>query len=167
MYERPPRVPRRPDYINQDANTLVTFLVTFALLGVVAAVLYFGSAITLPEIPDPRTVPITSLVPPANPSSGPPARRSPTVAPTPTEGPAPTPTVAPSRTARIANTDGVGAYIWREPGRDRITAWPDNTVLELLSDERPSADGKTWRRVRDPRGREGWIPDIYIVVNEP
>ena len=164
MYEKP-RVPRRPDYVNQDASTLTTFLITFSLIFVVAAVLYFGSAVTLPEIPDFRNVPLTSFTSPSS-AAGPPARRSPTVAPSPTEGPAPTPTTVPRRTARVANTDGVGAYIWQEPGKTRITAWPDNTILELLSDERPSADAKTWRKVKDPRGREGWIPDIYIVVIE-
>ncbi len=166
MYERPPRVPRRPDYVNQDASTLTTFLITFALLVVVAAVLYLGSAVTVPQLPDLRGVPMLSQVAAPTAAAGPPARRTPTPAPTPTEGPTPTSSPVPRRTAKIANTDGVGAYIWQEPGKNRLTAWPDNTILELLSDERPSADGKTWRRVRDPRGREGWIPDIYLIVNE-
>lgn len=166
MDERQPRLPRRPDYINQDTSTLTTFLVTFALIVVVAAMLFLSSAITLPDLPDLGRLPTAGLIAAPTSGAGPPTRRLPTVIVSPTPGTPPTPTPAPRRTAKVANTDGSGAYIWQEPGKTRLVAWPDNTVLELLSDQRANADGKTWRKVRDPRGREGWIPDIYIQVIE-
>jgi hypothetical protein len=48
---------------------------------------------------------------------------------------------------------------------DRIVAWPDGTRMESLFQEE-RADGRLWRRVRDPQGNVGWVPAEYLVAVE-
>lgn len=62
----------------------------------------------------------------------------------------------------VANTGGEGVYIRRSPRlADRIVAWPDGTPMQDLG-EAASGDGVSWRKVRDPRGNVGFVPDQWL-----
>jgi hypothetical protein len=91
-------------------------------------------------------------------------------APPPTPTPVTSPTPEPARPAavRVANTGGVGVYLRREPALDaqRIVAWPDRTVLQVLGPEQV-VDGQSWLPVQDPRGNRGWVPSQYTEAVEP
>lgn len=118
------------------------------------------------------------LAPP--PAAGGQSTRSQPAAPEPT---AAQPTIAPGSAARqpaaqptapalatapaarrvfiVANTDGAGAYLRRTPDlADLDTAYEDGTRLEQVGDD-VTVDGRTWRRVRAPDGRIGWMPAEY------
>jgi hypothetical protein len=69
--------------------------------------------------------------------------------------------VGPPETLRIANTDGVGAYIRRTPNiEDRLRAWSDGTRLTVVG-AGTSVEGVEWKHVQDPAGNRGWIPAQY------
>lgn len=79
-------------------------------------------------------------------------------------------TATPAATAQatrwyvVGNTGGDGVYIRRTPHlADRMVAWPDGTRMESLFQEE-YANGRLWRRVRDPRGNEGWVPAEYLIA---
>lgn len=81
-----------------------------------------------------------------------------------------TPRTTPTATAPVVrwyvvgNTGGDGVYIRRTPRlADRIVAWPDGTRMESLMAEE-YAEGRLWRRVRDPRGNVGWVPAEYLIA---
>ncbi len=62
---------------------------------------------------------------------------------------------------RVANTDGIGAYIRKTPSlADRLRPWPDNTLLKVVGPD-TTADGIEWKQVEDPAGNRGWIPAQY------
>ena len=77
------------------------------------------------------------------------------------------PVATPAATAlagrlKVANTGGDGVFLRRSPSMgDRLTAWPENTVMEDLG-EQVTGDGQTWRKVKDPRGQIGYIPVQYL-----
>ncbi|MBI3971786.1 MAG: hypothetical protein HY332_10905 [Chloroflexi bacterium] len=91
----------------------------------------------------------------------------PTAQPESTRPPAP---AAVGRVA-VANTGGAGVAL-RRTARwdDRIpgVAWTDRTVLTVLEDGVVGDDGAggraPWLRVRDPNGREGFVPGRYVVA---
>ena len=92
----------------------------------------------------------------------------------PTATPAPTPTATPmpptptpeGGLVQVANTDRMGVYIRRTPRMaDRIIAWPEGTVLEVIGPD-VEAEGRKWKHVRDPRGNEGWVPAEYVKPKE-
>ena len=94
---------------------------------------------------------------------------TPTVAlPTTTPLDTPTPTVQPSIFVRIGNTDGDGAYIRPQPSKlsKGIVAYPDGTRLEIVGDDVQS-EGRVWRRVKDAKGNEGWVPAEYLIPEGP
>jgi hypothetical protein len=82
---------------------------------------------------------------------------------------APTTAPLPGRVA-VGNTGGEGVALRRSarwadrwPG----VAWPDRTVLTVLQHGVSGDDGAggvtTWLRVRDPAGREGFVPARYTI----
>ena len=86
-------------------------------------------------------------------------------------GPAPTavPTAAP-RVVVVGNTGGLGVALRRSPRwADRVpgVAWRDRTALAVLEEGIPGDDGAggsaPWVRVRDPAGREGFVPARYVL----
>jgi hypothetical protein len=67
----------------------------------------------------------------------------------------------------VGNTDGEGVFLRRTPTMaDRIVAWPDGTRLDVIG---PDVDneGRRWKRVRDPTGQEGYVPEQYTVPGRP
>jgi SH3-like domain-containing protein len=63
----------------------------------------------------------------------------------------------------VANTDGDGVFLRRTPRLDdRLAAWPDDTRLRVIGPD-GEGDGRRWKRVRDPKGQEGWVPLEYVV----
>ena len=64
----------------------------------------------------------------------------------------------------VANTDGEGVFIRKTPYMaDRLVSWPDATLMEVIGEGRES-EGRHWVNVRDPDGREGWLPAEYSVA---
>ncbi len=87
-----------------------------------------------------------------------------TVAPavTPTPPPKPTPTV--SASLKIANTDGQGVRLRATPSTNaEILATLNEGAVVHTEDGETQADGFTWRKVRDDRGRVGWVPDRFLI----
>ena len=70
----------------------------------------------------------------------------------------------------VANTDGQGLYLRRQPNwTSRWVAWREGTTLQVLATPRrapsPSPDKAIWLRVRDPDGRIGYVPKQYIAAS--
>uniref|UniRef100_A0A6M3KXG5 Peptidase n=1 Tax=viral metagenome TaxID=1070528 RepID=A0A6M3KXG5_9ZZZZ len=60
----------------------------------------------------------------------------------------------------VSNTGGDGVYIRRTPNMtDKITAWPDNTVMLSVAGE----PIRGWLHVKAPDNVVGWIPEQYLV----
>lgn len=80
-----------------------------------------------------------------------------------TPSPEPTPSPVPSNVYRIANTEGTGASLRREPGAigQRIRVIPEGREVEALGPTR-EAGGSTWRSVRDDEGNVGWVATDFL-----
>ena len=95
--------------------------------------------------------------------------------PEPTEAASPTlqPTATTSqpepaaRTVYVGNTDGDGVSLrrTRDPA-DRIAAYPDGTQFVVLGPD-ISENGITWKHVRAPDGKVGYVPAQYTVPELP
>ena len=73
------------------------------------------------------------------------------------------PAQATSRVFVVGNTGGQGVYLRRTPRLDdRDRAYPDGTRLEQIGED-TTAEGMTWRHVRAPDGRTGWVPAQYTL----
>ncbi|HLI29330.1 MAG TPA: SH3 domain-containing protein [Chloroflexota bacterium] len=108
-----------------------------------------------------------------------PATRLPTPAPT-SAPPSPSPPATelpaaeaappppPVEFVRVANTGGLGISLRREPRADapRVTARPENTVLQVVGPETVS-EGRVWREVQDAQGNRGWAPADFLVPVPP
>lgn len=93
----------------------------------------------------------------------------PTVQPPPpatnTPGPVVTTPGADRKTAVVTGTADVGGLKLRKtPNGELIDSLPDGTVVELLG-ESQTVVGLEWKKVRDPKGREGWVAGQYLIVN--
>jgi Bacterial SH3 domain len=93
----------------------------------------------------------------------------PTVPPPPPATNTPSPVVATSdgsrKTAVVTGTGDVGGLSLRKtPNGELIDKLLDGTVVELLG-ESQTAVGLEWKKVRDPKGREGWVAGQYLIVN--
>jgi uncharacterized hydrophobic protein (TIGR00271 family) len=110
---------------------------------------------------NPTDTPLPTPTPSATPTPTP--TTTPTATPTATATASPTPTATPAR-VEVGGTGGQGVWMYRQPGLNggKVTAWRDGTVL-VLAGGVVEADGYLWRQVRDPKGRLGWIPDLYLV----
>ena len=107
---------------------------------------------------------------PAGPAGPPGERGDPGAAAPPTTTatvpPPPTTTALPTPIARlvyVGNTDGDGVFLRRTRDMaDRIAAYPDGTPLVVLGPD-TVAQGRTWKHVRTPDGRVGYVPAQYTV----
>jgi hypothetical protein len=141
-----------------------------ASLVVVALLLGVGTVCVRVSSSPPAPQPTATAAPPDDASGAAPGEGTPAQA---TPGPTPTGTaqvtiITPNttagpaqRTVRVANTSGDGVYVVRTPqGGERIRAWQDGTVLEVL-EEGPTIGAEAWLRVRDPLGNVGYVPTRY------
>jgi uncharacterized hydrophobic protein (TIGR00271 family) len=131
-----------------------------------------GSTATFTPSPSPTLTPRPSNTPFPTPTPTPTltATPTPTSSATPTPTPTPTPTATPTPgLVEVGATGGQGVWMYRQPGLNggKVTALRDRTVLALVGG-RVEMDGYTWWEVVDPKGRLGWVPDLYLIpVNRP
>lgn len=80
----------------------------------------------------------------------------------------PTPAPAPPRPLYVANTGGDGLALRGSPssGGERIAVLPEGTTLTPTGPEEQT-DGRRWRQVRDPQGREGWVAADFLSASPP
>jgi hypothetical protein len=78
------------------------------------------------------------------------------------------PPAAAAEFVRVANTGGQGISLRREPHSNapRVTARPENTVLEVVGPDEVS-EGRVWRQVQDAQGNRGWAPADFLVPAPP
>jgi hypothetical protein len=94
----------------------------------------------------------------------------PTVIPTPIPPP---PTMAPEPTpvverVKVAGTRGAGVNLRARAGEtgQRLKSMPEGAVLEIIGTD-TSADGLTWRNVRDSSGTSGWMAGQFLTRVQP
>lgn len=80
----------------------------------------------------------------------------------------PTPAPAGPRPLFVANTGGEGLALRGSPtsGGERIAVLPEGTPLTPTGQEE-QADGRRWRQVKDPQGREGWVAADFLTASLP
>lgn len=157
-----------------DISTAAAFFMTFALLALVAWVIFFGTGWLVPAATD--ALPLKQVRTPAaytsasisSPGISFPITNTAAVTTTDTSTnaqPTATPSPKPVTTKlRVANTGGDGVYLRRSPSEsDLWIPWPDTTIVDYLDEERNS-DGRAYKKVRDPRGNVGWIPSEYLAL---
>jgi len=125
-----------------------TVVYSLVITGVIAMVI-LGTALTLKGVAR-REEPTTQPPPP-----------------TATATAVPSPTTPPAVFMRVGNTDGDGVYIRPQPSKlaKGIIAHPDNTRLEIIGEDVQS-EGQVWKKVRDDKGNEGWVPARYLVPDK-
>ncbi|MFN8522512.1 MAG: SH3 domain-containing protein [Chloroflexota bacterium] len=66
---------------------------------------------------------------------------------------------------QIANTDGQGVNLRREPSTtaERIKVVPERDLVDVIGPDR-EVDGRRWKNVRTLDGDTGWIPAAFLVA---
>ncbi|HWQ13875.1 MAG TPA: SH3 domain-containing protein [Roseiflexaceae bacterium] len=134
------------------------FLLAAAAILMVAAALYILSQPPAPlplggeepAVEQPVAAPTLPVVSTVTPSAATPA---PTAAPTSAAG----------QQLRVTGTEGLGLFLRPAPSTNNqpIKTLPDDTVVTVL--EGPtSAEGRSWLRVRDASGAEGWAAAEFL-----
>jgi hypothetical protein len=117
-------------------------------------------------IPSVAATPAASQISVGRTDAATPAATAPTAAPT-APAPAaavasPDPTAAPPAVLIVANAGADGVRLRAAPDSgDALKVLPDGASLQSLGDER-QAGGRTWRRVRDTTGAEGWVAADFL-----
>jgi hypothetical protein len=64
----------------------------------------------------------------------------------------------------VVGAGGEGVSIRRAPGTsgERIKVWPEGTIMLPLGEEQ-QVEGRSWTRVRDPDGSDGWVAAEFLV----
>ncbi len=158
----------QPEYPRVN-GTVSPFVPTLAPA---AAVLLTPTA-ELPRIPNVR--PTTSIAPTRTPvptrtlAPAPPTATHPAASPTlvSTPSPEPSPTLTGSPTAAqwvvVANTDGLGVFLQREPrANNGIVVLAEGTLLEVAGAEVEEGSGR-WLPVRTEDGSSGWVSVEYVI----
>jgi hypothetical protein len=72
------------------------------------------------------------------------------------------------RRAKIANTNGQGALIRREPSVNAPseTLLSEEEIVDLLGPEE-TVQAQVWRQVDDRQGNQGWIRADFLILIEP
>ncbi len=138
----------------QRTRTGIAWLPYALVLVIVAVGVFAAISVASSTIFAPKAATTVTAAPPGQQAQQAPAAAAP-------------PPVAPAALApvavRVANTDGIGAYIRRTPSlADRLRAWPDRTLLKVVGPD-TTAEGIEWKQVEDPAGNRGWIPAQYTV----
>jgi hypothetical protein len=140
----------------------------------IALVLSATACSSSPGLPTPPPLTVVAASPTSSPETA--AQPTPTtvsVAAAPTSPPVPTPvpvpTAVPSPTARpdllvVTNAGTEGVSIRRAPATgERIKTWSDGAEMVSLLEEQ-QAGGRSWKKVRDPDGNEGWVAADFLVA---
>jgi hypothetical protein len=154
------------------AAGLVLLALTFLFFAVALIGAGNPSASEAPTRVPTRTVTPRAGTTPSQPATPTPVATSslPTVQPPPgatnTPKPAVTTPTSGRKTAVVTGTaDAGGLKLRTSPSTgDIIDSLPDGTVVELLGETRTEA-GIEWQKVRDPKGREGWVAGQYLIMN--
>lgn len=94
----------------------------------------------------------------------------PTLVPTPIPAPPivePTAVPAPEK-VKVAGTGGSGVNLRLKAGEkaQRLKTVSEGTILEIVGGEE-TADGLTWRQVRDTGGTTGWVAGKFVTRIQP
>ena len=89
----------------------------------------------------------------------------PTPIPPPTAVPEPTPVV---ERVKVTGTLGAGVNLRAKAGEkgQRLKSMPEGAVLEIIGTDQ-TADGLTWRNVRDASGASGWMAGKFLTQVQP
>jgi hypothetical protein len=144
-----------------------------ACLGALVVALML-TACSLPERTTPPTAAPVSTAPVVFATSSPVAVQTPFATPIPPPATPtvrieiPTPAPAAPRPLYVANTGGEGLALRNKPASDgeRIAVLSEGTALTPTGQEE-QADGRRWRQVRDPQGREGWVAADFLSASVP
>jgi SH3-like domain-containing protein len=63
--------------------------------------------------------------------------------------------------AVVANTNGQGVWMRREPAGEPVKIWPDGAPMAIIGAAR-SVDGRDWQNVRAADGQAGWVAADYL-----
>ena len=94
---------------------------------------------------------------------------APTLIPTPIPAPRMAPEPAPIvERVRVANSLGSGVNLRAKAGErgQRLKSLPEGAVLDIVGTDE-SADGLTWRNVRDASGTSGWMAGQFLSRVQP
>lgn len=87
------------------------------------------------------------------------------IPPPPTAVPEPAPVV---ERVKVAGTLGAGVNLRAKAGEkgQRLKSMPEGSVLEIVGADQ-TADGLTWRNVRDASGTSGWMAGKFLTRMQP
>lgn len=87
------------------------------------------------------------------------------IPPPPAAVPEPTPVV---ERVKVAGTAGAGVNLRARAGEkgQRLKSIPEGAVLEIIGTDQ-TADGLTWRNVRDASGATGWMAGKFLTRVQP
>ena len=87
------------------------------------------------------------------------------IPPPPTAVPEPTPVV---ERVKVSGTAGSGVNLRAKAGEkgQRLKSMPEGAVLEIVGTDQ-TADGLTWRNVRDSSGSTGWMAGKFLARVQP
>ena len=155
------RTSRQPDYIQ-----------AVALQSAIASRIQRTIALQLIVVP---TTKLDPLVPPTmtptwaltlTPTNTPSATNTATATKTNTPTPTFTPTLTPTPTpilAYIANTNGLGVYIFATPAGTIIGSLPESSPIHILY-QREIINGREWLEIFSSDKRVGWVPAEFVII---
>jgi hypothetical protein len=152
--------------VEQYKTVLVLVGVVVLIVAIGYLLFQFAMSFFAGGRPDPSTLatPVAPVVAPSPPGIGSPVPGgSPSPAPgggtviQPGASPSPA-AAAPGVKLKVVNTEGQGANMRQRPSTAApiVRTLPEGTSVEAIGDP-TTAEGRTWRNVRDPNGATGWI----------
>jgi hypothetical protein len=150
-------------------------LVGVVILIVLVGYLLFRVAMSFFEgsRPDPASLAMTPVPPVVQPpalaaSPGPGASPSPGAGTLIAPSASPSPGAAPGVRLKVMNTEGQGANMRQRPSTTApvLRTLSEGAVVEAIGSE-TSAEGRSWRNVRDPGGATGWVASDLLAPETP
>lgn len=138
--------------LNADYSPRPAYGALQSLLGQVAS----------PATPQ-RSSTSTSSRRPDKPAEPPPPATAAQSAPEPASAEAAAPAPSSTLSLRVDGTDGTGVNLRAEPSASAkvLKVVPEGAVLTATGEVR-QAEGLSWRPVRDPEGKQGWVATKYV-----